>query len=67
MKEHYVYALIDPVNRIPFYIGKGKGNRMYQHLKPYMKTNKKKLNYIENIRKLGFEPIALKNIDNLSN
>ena len=24
----YVYALIDPVNNIPFYIGKGKGNNV---------------------------------------
>ena len=27
MKEHYVYALVDPINRIPFYIGKGKKDR----------------------------------------
>lgn len=24
----YVYALVDPVNKIPFYIGKGNGDRM---------------------------------------
>ena len=23
-EEYYVYALVDPINRIPFYIGKGK-------------------------------------------
>ena len=27
MKEHYVYAIVDPINKIPFYIGKGKYER----------------------------------------
>ena len=27
----YVYELIDPFTNIPFYVGKGKGNRMYKH------------------------------------
>jgi hypothetical protein len=67
MNEHYVYALIDPINDVPFYIGKGKGYRAWKHLKPYQKTNKKKLKYIENIRQLGFEPIVKKIIENLSN
>lgn len=29
----YVYAYIDPLGHIPFYIGKGKDNRWYNHLK----------------------------------
>lgn len=28
---YYVYLLIDPRNNEPFYVGKGKGGRMYQH------------------------------------
>lgn len=31
--KHYVYALINPIDDKIFYIGKGSGNRMYNHLK----------------------------------
>lgn len=30
--KYYVYALSDPVNIMPFYIGKGCGKRAYTHL-----------------------------------
>ena len=33
MKTYYVYQLVDPRNNKPFYIGKGNGNRAYQHSK----------------------------------
>ena len=33
MNIFYLYHLIDPRNQIPFYVGKGKNNRMYDHEK----------------------------------
>ena len=52
--KYYVYALIDPINSLPFYIGKGCNNRAWQHLKDNETCNKKKLNYIALANRIRF-------------
>jgi len=64
-KIYYVYALIDPINKLPFYFGKGKCDRAYSHLKNE-KTNPKKIEKIKLIRSLGLETevvFLIKNLD----
>lgn len=36
--QYYVYRLIDPRNGQTFYIGKGKGNRLYAHISDALKN-----------------------------
>src|ERR1035437_943569 len=57
MKQFYVYGLIDPRTNSIFYIGKGKGTRVFQHLseKLRVQSNTDKLQIIEEIQKEGLE------------
>ena len=64
---YYVYALIDPVSRTPFYIGKGKEDRMYAHFKKSQNSNRRKLDRIAIIREIGHEPYPEKIIDGIEN
>lgn len=54
----YVYCLIDPTKNEIFYIGKGKGNRVFNHLKLAIETPTKsdKFDRIREIREKGEEP-----------
>jgi len=74
----YVYAYLDPrkpgnysygdldFNYEPFYIGKGKGDRMKHHLRENKKYNPHKNRVISNIIRNGMDPIILILDDNLS-
>jgi hypothetical protein len=52
--KSYVYVYIDPRNGKPFYIGRGKGNRLFSHLSE--KSEAKKVRQIAEIRRIGKEP-----------
>jgi len=57
---YYIYALIDPRNNKPFYIGKGKDDRCLSHFKENnlnKENNSKKRAKIKKLKKLGFEPM----------
>ncbi len=56
---YYVYELIDPRVSLPFYVGKGKNDRVYFHLSEKSRAksdNERKFNKIQKIRKDGYEP-----------
>jgi hypothetical protein len=44
--DYYVYLLLDPRDNMPFYVGKGTGNRVFAHLNGALKeTDKESLKY----------------------
>lgn len=59
MWKFYVYRLVDPENGSVFYVGKGCGNRLHQHLKEAISgkgSNKGKTKRILSILAKGKEP-----------
>jgi hypothetical protein len=50
----YVYVYIDPRNGQAFYVGKGKGNRLFSHLDD--QTESEKVRRIAELRAAGVEP-----------
>lgn len=52
---YYVYAVFDPRNCLPFYVGKGKGRRCFSHLR--RSHNKTVRSRVCTIRDVGLEPV----------
>lgn len=53
--KYYVYALIDPRNNTPFYIGKGSGKRDVAHIKEAHQPTKNWVNFLKCRRILSIE------------
>lgn len=65
---YYVYHLVNPETKLPFYVGKGKGNRCKQHFTDKFEYAKnKRLNgHIRKLRESGIQPIIVKYKENLT-
>jgi hypothetical protein len=66
---YYIYAYIDPRNNLPFYIGKGKDTRKFDHLNENSskKENKDKWQIIKELTSLGITPIIQELESNIQN
>lgn len=51
---YYVYVYSDPDTRRPFYVGKGKGNRVFNHMDD--QSENEKVRKINDIKARGKEP-----------
>lgn len=59
--KFYVYLLIDPKTDEPFYVGKGQGNRVYNHIKCSLEVDVINNKY-EEIRRILSEGIQVKHL-----
>lgn len=68
-RMYYIYVYIDPRNKLPFYVGKGKGNRKNHHVFEVSskKENKEKYEIIQEIISTGAFPIIEELESNIEN
>ena len=63
----YVYLLVDPETNLPFYVGKGKGDRAKSHFRPSsLKENTLKATKIKSIFSKNLEPEIMFICENLT-
>lgn len=62
---YYVYILVDPRNNKPFYVGKGKDDRVYTHVKGTSDINKKAKKLIESIKQENLSPLIFFPFNNI--
>jgi len=64
---YYIYHYIDPRDNLPFYVGKGSDNRMYDHLYETESNteNRHKFYRIQYLRNIGLEPIIIKVLEDI--
>lgn len=59
---YYIYLLIDPENNKVFYVGKGKGNRINQHLLGALNNKTHETEKIKKIRKIQNSGLEVKHV-----
>lgn len=66
---YYIYQYIDPRTSLPFYIGKGKDTRKYDHVRTEQakRENPSKANIIKDILEAGLSPIIKEIESNILN
>jgi uncharacterized protein len=61
--DYYVYRLVDPRNGVTFYVGKGKGNRIFDHVKKRLEKDEDeisaKIKTINEIEGAGLKPVFI--------
>lgn len=67
---YYIYSYVDPRTNLPFYIGKGKNNRKFNHIlreKESRRENREKYKIIQELKSLNLLPIIIELENNILN
>jgi hypothetical protein len=64
---YYIYHYVDPRTNLPFYVGKGQGDRCYDHLHETEENteNRHKFYKIQFLKNSGYDIVIIKVIENI--